>query len=144
MAQGEHKLAPYSKTARNTVHKELVNPPLREAEGYEYTDKWDFYHFFFFFPACMIKNYFDFRVLLFSSPHSPTEMNNSKNASCFSCFFNKYLKVCSSPSKKAGNVVWSEQDWTKHEFHMDELLIISSYYLVHCVLCISSGLDYKT
>lgn len=33
-------------------------------------------------------------------------------------------------SKKAGNVAWSKQDWTKHEFHMDELLIISSYYLV--------------
>lgn len=52
MAQGEHKLAPYSKTARNTVNKELVNQPLREAEGYEYTDKyktsyWDFYLFFF-------------------------------------------------------------------------------------------------
>lgn len=43
--------------------------------------------------------------------------------------FNKYLKVCSSPSKKAGNVVWSEQDWTKHEFHIDDLLITSSYYL---------------
>lgn len=53
----------------------------------------------------------------------------------FLMFFNKYLKVCSSPSKIAGNVVWSEQDWTKHEFHMDELLIISSYYLVRlCAL----------
>lgn len=147
MAQGEHKLAPYSKMARNTVNKESVNQPLGEAEGYEYTDRyktsyWDFYQFFS--SASMIKNYFDFRVLLFPPPHSPTETDNSKNASCFSCFFNKYLKVCSSPSKKAGNAVWSEQDWTKHEFHMDELLIISSYYLVHCVLCISSGLDYKT
>lgn len=53
----------------------------------------------------------------------------------FLMFFKKYLKVCSSPSKKAGNVVWSEQDWTKHEFHMDELLIISPYYLVQvCAL----------
>lgn len=89
MAQGEHKLAPYSKTARNTVNKELVNQPLREAEGYEHTDKyktshWDFTNFFF--PASMIKNYFDIRVLMFPPPCSPTEMKNSKNASCFSCF----------------------------------------------------------
>lgn len=41
-----------------------------------------------------------------------------------------HLKFCPPPSKKAGNVGWSKQDWTKHEFHMDELLIISSYYLV--------------
>ena len=50
-------------------------------------------------------------------------------------FFNKLLKSCPSPSKKAGNAVRSEQDWTKHEFHMDQLLIISSYYLVRvCAL----------
>lgn len=41
-----------------------------------------------------------------------------------------HLKFCPSPSQKAGNVAWSKQDWTKYEFHMDELLIISSYYLV--------------
>lgn len=45
------------------------------------------------------------------------------------CFLNKCLKFCASPSQKAGNVAWSKQDWTKQEFHMDELLIISSYYL---------------
>lgn len=49
--------------------------------------------------------------------------------------YKKHLKSCPSPSKKADNVVWSEQDWTKHEFQMDELLIISSYYLVRvCAL----------
>lgn len=47
MAQSEHKLAPYSEMAKNTVNKELVNQPFREAEGYEYIDKyeisyWDF------------------------------------------------------------------------------------------------------
>lgn len=52
----------------------------------------------------------------------------------FLMYFNKYLKVCSSPSKKAGNMVWSEQDWTKHEFHMDELLIISYYLVWLCAL----------
>lgn len=68
MAQDEHKLAPHSKTARNTVNKELVNQPLREAEGYEYTDKYKNILLgflpIFFFPASMIKNYFDFWVLL--------------------------------------------------------------------------------
>lgn len=45
------------------------------------------------------------------------------------------MKFCASPSQKAGNVAWSKQDWTKQEFHMDELLIISSYYLVRvCAL----------
>lgn len=52
MAQSEHKLAPYSEMARNTVNKELVNQPPREAEGCEFTDKyktsyWDIYHLFF-------------------------------------------------------------------------------------------------
>lgn len=146
MAQGEHKLAPYSKTARNTVNKELVNQPLRAAEGYEYTDKyktsyWDFYQFFFL--HVWLKT-----TLTLGSCCSllPIPQHKWTIPKCFMflMFFDKYLKVCSSPSKKAGNAVWSEQDWTKHEFHMDELLIISSYYLVHCVLCISSGLDYKT
>lgn len=40
--------------------------------------------------------------------------------------FNKHLKSCPSASKKAGSMVWNEQDWTKHEFYMDEFLIISS------------------
>lgn len=52
IAQSEHKLAPYSETARNTVNNELVNQPLGEAEAYEYRDKhktsdWDFYQFSF-------------------------------------------------------------------------------------------------
>lgn len=39
---------------RNTVNKESVKQPFREAEGYEYTDKyktsyWVFYSFSFFF-----------------------------------------------------------------------------------------------
>jgi len=47
MAQSEHKLAPYSEMAKNTVNKESVNQPFREAEGYEYIDRyktsyWDF------------------------------------------------------------------------------------------------------
>lgn len=47
MAQSEHKLAPYSDMAKNTVNKELVNQPFRKVEGDEHIDKyktsyWDF------------------------------------------------------------------------------------------------------
>lgn len=58
--------------ARNTVNKELVNQPLREAEGYEYIDKYKNILLGLlpiFFSASKIKKHFDFSVLLFPPPH---------------------------------------------------------------------------
>lgn len=134
IAQSEHKLAPYSKTARNIVNKELVNQPLREAEGYEYTDKpktsyWDFYQFSFLQGRCKttwISVSCCSLLLIHQEKETIPKILDVPNG----YFLYKYLKSCPSPSKKAGDVVWSEQDRTKHEFHMDGLLIISSYYLV--------------
>lgn len=74
---------------RNTVNKESVKQPFREAEGYEYTDKYktSYWVFSFFFSLRVrLKKKNTLTSVSWCSPpfipSSPTEINHAKNARC--------------------------------------------------------------